>query len=713
MSAPPSGANGQRPPAPKPKLTAEQAAAMLRRRKQKALNADPLRPRQKPAPKPVMPAPSAKRDAEELDPIEAAKRGLEQKLGPKLRELEAARKQNNGWSTEAAAQEYPLVTTKRALLEGIRYHIMRLQDKGGKGSQNYNIMNPEQFPRPVTLHRRDPRLPPAHRMVVKEEQIPTDPAYEAEAERIRKQKADREAQRALDQAQIAPVAKGNEPKQKQQNKKEKPSVFYGRNSDEQKKQSGIRYEETLPWHLEDADGKSGVWVGSYVAGLSDVNCALVIDGGNFRMIPLERWYKFDEKPRFDTLTLDDAENMMKQNKDVKRWVMLDREKQASEQEKNETRSFLRGRARIKMESATSRGALRSEKQDDHDIDMSGDEFQDDDETPGFEADDEDAKESKDRVRREQVGANLFGEGEEGKVEEEEREARLEKYRQKVIGKTTRKKLMKLEHAMDYDDLDSDQDNNPFADSSESDSDTEKDKDKEKEKEEEAKKQAELKDGTAPTDTPPGKQKAAAGPVKKLNNKLKRPGSPNLSDSSGNESTRKKVKTGKGTSSQMPSRSGTPLPGRPKPAGGATSDGEATAGEGSDGGMKLKKKIKIKSAGTGSTSVSRAGSPDAMSPGGSANKQGSATPRNSPPPPSTTRAPAQSQGPPKAIEQEEIVAFFEAHPGGSTLGDLLNVFKHRVDKGATTKKEWISMVKRVASLGEDKKLHLNNKFKKAE
>lgn len=467
MSAPPPnppGANGPKPPT---KLSAEQAAAMLRRRKQKALQADPLRARQKPTPKPAMPPPSAtKRDPDELDPIEAAKRSLEQKLAPKIRELEAARLQFDGWSTPATppSQEFPLVTTKRALLEGIRHHIMRLQDKG-KGSQTYNIMDPNQFPRPVTLHRRDPRLPPAHRMVVKEEPTPTDPAYEAEAERIRKQKADREAQRALDQAQIAPVAKSNEPKQKQQNKKEKPSVFYGRNSDEQKKQSGIRYEETLPWHLEDVDGKSGTWVGSYIAGLSDVNCALVIDGGSFRMIPLERWYRFDEKPRFDTLTLDDAENMMKQNKDVKRWVMLDREKQASEQEKNETRSFLRGRARIKMESATSKSALRSEKQDDHDIDMSGDEFQDDDETPGFEADDEDAKETKERVRREQVAANLFGEGEEGKVDEEEREARLEKYKQKIIGKTTRKKLMKLEHAMDYDDLDSDQDNNPFADSS--------------------------------------------------------------------------------------------------------------------------------------------------------------------------------------------------------------------------------------------------------
>lgn len=139
-----------------------------------------------------------------------------------------------------------------------------------------------------------------------------------------------------------------------------------------------------------------------------------------------------------------------------------------------------------------------------------------------------------------------------------------------------------------------------------DSDSDEEKEKEKEKEEQAKKEAESKEGNASTDTPPGKGKTA--PAKKPNNKLKRPGSPNLSDSSGNESSRKKVKTSKGTSSQIPSRSGTPLPGRPKPASGATSDGEMTAGEGSDGGMKLKKKITIKSAGGGTPSVSRAGSP---------------------------------------------------------------------------------------------------------
>jgi len=86
----------------------------------------------------------------------------------------------------------------------------------------------------------------------------------------------------------------------------------------------------------------------------------------------------------------------------------------------------------------------------------------------------------------------------------------------------------------------------------------------------------------------------------------------MSESSDNEAVRKKIKTGR--ASVVPSRGGTPLPGRPKPLAGAMSDGEATAGEASDAGAKLKKKLKLKAGmRTGATpSGSRAGSP---APGG--------------------------------------------------------------------------------------------------
>jgi transcription initiation factor TFIIF subunit alpha len=409
-----------------------------------------------------------------MGPEEKKELVLDDPNDPTMRQLAQLRTRNGGWTEnpQAGYQDFPLVMTKRSMLEGLRHHIMRLSKaKGdptkGKGEAVMDVTDQDQFPRPVTLLRRDPRLPPAHRMVMKEESTPVDSAEAAEYERARQIKADKEAQKALDQAQIAPVARPNEPKAKPNNKKEKPTAFYGRNSDAQKKESKIHYEETWPWHLEDAEGKAGVWVGSYIASLSDLNVALVIDGARFRMIPLERYYKFDEQPKFDRLSLDDAEKMMYEVKEIKRWVMKQKDQELMEREKNETRQFLRGPTRVKMESATSRMARRTERQDDFELDMSGDEFQDDDEAPGFENDeDEDAKESKDRIRREQVGANTFGAGEEDKVEQEEREKELEKLRSKMMGKDTVKTLKRLEHGQDYDDLESgSEENNPFTDES--------------------------------------------------------------------------------------------------------------------------------------------------------------------------------------------------------------------------------------------------------
>jgi transcription initiation factor TFIIF subunit alpha len=465
MSGPPPAGNGPPRPPGRPQFVPRKPAA-----------GNPLVARKKPRPQPAFSRPKPKNAGpgkggpeEEEIPV------LNDLSDPTMRQLAQLRAQNQGWTEKPPAnyQDFPLVMTKRSMLEGLRHHIMRLSKaKGGDSSKAkadaiVDITNQDQFPRPVTLLRRDPRLPPAHRMAMKEESAPLDPAEAAEFERARQLKADKEAQRALDQAQIAPVARSNEPKPKPNTKKEKPTAFYGRNSDAQKRESKIHYEETWPWHLEDAEGKAGVWVGSYIASLSDLNVALVIDGNRFRMIPLERYYKFDEKPKFDTLSLDDAEKMMYEVKEIKRWVMKQKDQELMEREKNETRQFLRGPTRVKMESATSRMARRTERQDDFELDMSGDEFQDDDEAPGFEADDdEDAKESKDRIRREQVTANTFGAGEEDKVEKQEREEQLEKLRSKMIGKQTVKTLKKLEHGQDYDDLESgSEENNPFTDES--------------------------------------------------------------------------------------------------------------------------------------------------------------------------------------------------------------------------------------------------------
>jgi transcription initiation factor TFIIF subunit alpha len=342
----------------------------------------------------------------------------------KLAEFDAQRRKNGGWTDpspgpQKGVREFPLIMSKKALIDGKRFHVMRLQraTKARGAAADIDPSNQEDFTRPVSLHRRDPRQPPPGR-VVKEDAPTPQPVDEKEAELLAQQKAEREAQRAADQAQIAPTVKNAAPKKTQ--KKEAIKMWNPRKgADEQSKaEQSVHYEEALPWHLEDADGKN-VWVGSYIASLSKANVAFVIDGSSFRMVPLEKYYRFTPKPTFQPYTVEEAENMMSKREMPSRWAKLDAAKKLAAHELQASRNALGWRPTVKQESATYRSSARSEKMDMEDIDMEGDEFQDDDENVGLEVDnDEDAKDVRDRVRREQLGANLFGDANEQEVEKE-------------------------------------------------------------------------------------------------------------------------------------------------------------------------------------------------------------------------------------------------------------------------------------------------------
>ncbi|CRJ88461.1 hypothetical protein BN1723_001574 [Verticillium longisporum] len=230
------------------------------------------------------------------------------------------------------------------------------------------------------------------------------------------------AREALDLGLVAPeaheAAAADEAVGVRQPKQEDRGVQFHRapRSEKERKQQSLRYEEALPWHIEDADGKH-VWVGSYVAPLSETTvCLVATTDGKFAMTPLEKWYKFQPKPNFTTMRIEEAEALMKQQSGVSRWHMQAQEKKAGQKDLEDWRKFKNGPSRIKTESSTFRGVSKSEKMDHDEIDFEGDEFQDDDEAPNFEPDnDEDQKESAERIKREQLGANVFGEGDEGKT----------------------------------------------------------------------------------------------------------------------------------------------------------------------------------------------------------------------------------------------------------------------------------------------------------
>ncbi|KLU85980.1 hypothetical protein MAPG_04999 [Magnaporthiopsis poae ATCC 64411] len=707
--------NGPNPTAPN---AAQNAAAMripasLRRRTAAASN--PLVGRRKHDPSKTMnrpastqrPSSTAYVKATPKDPLIALKEQNEKRL----KEFEAQRKKNGGWTNpppQGEYMDYPLVISKRALKDGARFHVMRFSKaKGGNIDHNVDPTDPSDFTRPVTLHRRDARQPAPGREVKEEPVVEEEPAKptidEKEAERLEKLKAEKEAQRQEDLAKIAPGVKTNtnaEPAQKKTQKKEKPFNAHFHTKKSADPTAGeLRYVESLPWHIEDADGKN-VWVGQYVAPLSRANVGLVISGQGFKMIPLEKYYRFIAKPAFKGFTIEEAEAQMKQKLKMPIWADKGESKEAKA-ELAATRRWMSGGSMVKQESSTYRAAPRSEKIDHDDVDMSGDEFQDDDEAPTMERDnDEDAKDARERQRRDHLGANLFGEADEKEVDEEETAKMLEDAVRKMHGKKVRKALTRHEKHLEYQ---SDSDSNPYASSS----------DEEEEKAEEEKKdEANGKDGEKESESKDAKDKKAAAKgsasasgkskadTAKGSKSLKRPGSPNLSESSGNESSRKKAKKTV-TSSVQPSRSGTPLPQRTKvkPPGGATSDGE---GEMSDGGLK-KKRSKL--GGTGTPGGSRAGSP-VPTQGPVASSSAGVSPKKAAPVP---------DGSGQIITREELLAALEANPNGISIGDLLKrYFSDRVGDGENKlqKNKFISLVTRNSIFRKADKLLLPKPKKEA-
>ncbi|RDL31405.1 Uncharacterized protein BP5553_09614 [Venustampulla echinocandica] len=729
MSASPSGQSNGRTPTP-----GSGVPQFIRKSKP----ADPLRPRQKPrqklvlqklppgapGPKPKGPGAPARPGPARQYPVNGtAPQKPQSGSQPSTINGANAPKSHGGWTNAPTGpyQDFPLYTTKRALREGIRHHISRFATK-----KDIDPVNQDEFTRPVVLHRRDPRQPPPGKAAKEEELAPDELMDSKEREKLEIMKAEKEARRAADLAQIAPTgnnAAALAAKKTQSFRNEKTTQVYRLDkTEEQKKASDLRYEEALPWHLEDADNKN-TWVGNYEAALSHTNVIFVIDGSRFLMIPIEKWYKFTAKNQFKTLTIEEAEAQLNKKTREPRWVMRDNEKKGAEV------GPMHKLFTVKSESKTFLNASKGERQDMDDLDFAeSDLFQDDDEQPTLEPDhDEESKEAQTKIKREQLGANFFGQANEVEVERELEQEEKDTEQQRKLGKKVRKALTRRERNLIYE---SDSDH-PYSETSEDDtSDEEKQKEIDRRKDEEAKAKSKLPSGASSkgTNTPSGRPKHT-DPLKKAKNALKRSGSPNLSESSGNESVRKKHKKKHGT--PQPSGTSTPVPGSrpmspapsgsqpgqsqrrssvvklnvnpsklteiqaapPNPShGGSMSDGEATGGEMSDGGKKKKVKLRLNASPAGS----RAGSPDparARSIGAGGSRAGSPSTA-----PDTSRAQSPGAGP---IQPHEIAAALP--PSGILIGELMKRFAGRVGDGPgqTPKKDFIQLVKVNSKYGPDR------------
>ena len=371
-----------------------------------------------------------------------------------------------GWTHPPTGEytDFPLITTKRALREGLRYHVAKFNSK-----KDIDPTNQDEFTRPVVLHRRDPRA--VGGKDGKEEEMAGDETMDSkEREKAEIAKAEKDARRAADLAQIAPTGNNASAaaKKGQTTKLPKTQQIYRTDkTEEDKKKSDLRYEEALPWHLEDADGRNA-WFGNYEAALSDINVIFVVEGSSFRMIPAEKWYKFTQKAQFKTFTIEEAESRLSKGARETRWSMQTHEKAKLEKEAQESRNlmYFGGRSfyTVKGESSSFKNSSKRETEDADELDFEADDlFQDDDEQATVEPDqDEEVKEAQGRIKREQLGANIFDLAVEAEVDKELAEEKKEEERRKLLGKGVTKALKKREKNYIYE---SDKSSNPFDSSS--------------------------------------------------------------------------------------------------------------------------------------------------------------------------------------------------------------------------------------------------------
>jgi transcription initiation factor TFIIF subunit alpha len=395
-----------------------------------------------PASRPTIPAQLGLRNATEPPPIRLPRSNLRPDLTV------------NGFSgspLSAAVTDYPLVTTKRALREGLKHHVAKFISK-----KTIDPRNEQEFTRPVRLQRRDPRAKPADPDALKQEggkfgALGVNGMDEAEREEFEAKKAAREKEREENLAQIAPSAataqkKTNYPKPKTQ------QVMKADMTAEEVARARVKYEEALPWNLEDFDNKNA-WVGNYEAALSETYAMFVLEPtGKMRMVPIDKWYRFNARSAFKTLTIEEAEKFMSQKVKDPRWFM---EKQQEAVRQKELDAYAKQSKVYRGREVATAGL------DGNDMDFEEDRFADDEEVDaGLFEEDEDTKAAEKRIKQDQLKANIFNMKEEKDYDEEELKEKKEKEARKEFGKKVRKALQKREKNFDYS---SGSDVNPYSD----------------------------------------------------------------------------------------------------------------------------------------------------------------------------------------------------------------------------------------------------------
>jgi transcription initiation factor TFIIF subunit alpha len=297
-------------------------------------------------------------------------------------------------------KDYKLVTTKRELLSGLRYHLLHLP-----GDNPIDIRNEAEFSKPARLHRRDPRT--ALLGQVKEEtDDPRDGLNQEEREDLNKRKEIRQKEREANLAQVAPSQGAS--KKLNNFKKKTQQVFKPDYTSEEKRKIQTNYEEKLPWHLEDFDNKH-CFVGQNQIGSAHVHAAFVYEptldssSGKFRMIPIEKVYHFKPKrdPKIAMVTIEEAEAQMKKRSVEPEGLTRQREARMAEASKERLARQAKG-----LFSGAQTATIAGRSGEDADLDFDED-FADDEEGDLFLDKDEDEKLAEKKIKEDQLQANFL------------------------------------------------------------------------------------------------------------------------------------------------------------------------------------------------------------------------------------------------------------------------------------------------------------------
>ena len=345
-------------------------------------------------------------------------------------------------------KDYRLVTTKKDLLDGLKYHILQLP-----GDKSLDIRKETDFAKPARLHRRDPRAPPPGHQEKKEEDDlldNRDGLNAAEREELNRRKEARQLEREANLAQIAPSQNAGK---KMNFKKKTQQVFRGEFTADQKLRIQTNYEEKLPWHLEDFDNKHCL-VGHHQQGSIHSNVAFVYEpavdasNGRFRLIPVEKVYHFKQKREdLQKMTIEEVEAAMKKGGSDPEWLIRSREARVQEQLADKAAKESKGLFSGASKNTANAGRTGEEADLDFDED-----FADDEEGDLWVDKDEDEKIAEKRIKEDQLQANFLDFKDLKEYDEaderEKREAEAKKKNFKDLRKALERRERNYNHGSD-------------------------------------------------------------------------------------------------------------------------------------------------------------------------------------------------------------------------------------------------------------------------